>query len=461
MERLWKSDLGDGTYCNPILFADYSDPDVIRVKDTFYMTASSFQYVPGLPILVSHDLVNWKLANYAVDCISAPGYEIPQHAKGVWAPAIRFHEGYFYIYYGMPDEGIFMVRAVDPLGKWEEPVLVLKGKGLIDPCPFWDDDGSACVVHGYAKSRIGFKSHLGIFPMTRDGRRASGEDHILYCGLKTQPTIEGPKVYKRNGFYYIFAPAGGVKNGWQTVLRARQIEGPYEEKIVMRQGSSPVNGPHQGGLVDTGSGEEWFLHFQDCGLYGRIVHLQPVSWENDWPLIGIRKTTDAGEPYLIHVKPKVKNADIPCYLEASDDFDGGGGDGEKRLNLMWQWMGNPAPSFYSLQARDGFLRLYCQNPSGKPSASLWEQANVLTQKLICPFFEAVSCLYTGGLREGCQAGMVMLGEEYAYVAVRKFHTESCFLLIESKNGLSGKEEEIIWKKKIPEDVEKVFFTFTL
>lgn len=203
MERLWKSDLGDGNFKNPVLFADYSDPDIIRVGDTYYLTASSFNYIPGLPILTSKDLVNWKLANYAIDKIDYPGYEIPQHAKGVWAPAIRFHEGMFYIYYGMPDEGIFMVRAKDPLGTWEAPVLVLEGKGLIDSCPFWDEDGKAYIIHGYAKSRIGFKSHLGIFPMSWDGTKAIGEDHILYDGLKTQPTIEGPKVYKRNGYYYI------------------------------------------------------------------------------------------------------------------------------------------------------------------------------------------------------------------------------------------------------------------
>ena len=267
MSLLWKSDQEDGTYKNPILFADYSDPDVIRAGDTYYMTASSFNYVPGLPILTSKDLVNWELKNYAIEKIDEPGYDLPQHAKGVWAPAIRYHEGYFYIYYGMPDEGIYMVRAKDALGTWEKPVLVLAGKGLIDSCPFWDEDGNAYIIHGYAKSRIGFKSHLGIFPMSWDGTKATGEDHILYCGLKTQPTIEGPKVYKRNGYYYIFAPAGGVKTGWQVILRSKNIYGPYEEKNVLHQGNSIVNGPHQGALVDTVNGDEWFLHFQDRGLY--------------------------------------------------------------------------------------------------------------------------------------------------------------------------------------------------
>ena len=138
---------------NPILFADYSDPDVIRVGDTYYMTASSFNYTPGLPILVSKDLVNWELKNYALKNIGQERYSIPRHSEGVWAPAIRYHEGMFYIYYGMPDEGYYVVKTSDPFGEWDEPVCVLPGKGLIDSCPIWDDDGRAYIVHGYAKSR--------------------------------------------------------------------------------------------------------------------------------------------------------------------------------------------------------------------------------------------------------------------------------------------------------------------
>ena len=196
-DRLYLPDLGNGQYQNPILLCDYSDPDVIRVGDTYYMTASSFNYVPGLPILTSKDLVNWTLVNYALPRIPEERFSVPRHAQGVWAPAIRYHDGLFYICYGMPDEGIFMVRTDDPLGEWDAPVCVLAGKGLIDPCPFWDDDGKAYIIHGYARSRIGFKSFLGIFPVSEDGLHAIGEDHILYNGLATQPTIEGPRCTRR------------------------------------------------------------------------------------------------------------------------------------------------------------------------------------------------------------------------------------------------------------------------
>lgn len=465
MERLWKSDLGNGSFQNPVLYADYSDPDVIRVDDTYYMTASSFNYIPGLPILISRDLVNWKLVNYALDRIDYDRYDIPCHSQGVWAPAIRYHEGSFYIYYGMPDEGIFMVRTEDPLGKWEKPVLVLAGKGLIDPCPLWDEDGKAYIIHGYAKSRIGFKSYLGIFPMSWDGTSAAGEDHILYNGVETQPTIEGPKVYKRDGWYYIFAPAGGVKTGWQTVLRSRNVYGPYEEKIVMDQGNTPVNGPHQGGLTDTVSGEEWFLHFQDRGLYGRIVHLQPVIWQNGWPVIGaVGEKKDCGEPCLISKKPDTGMLEEPCYLEASDDFQAG------ELNLMWQWLGNAQPEFFTLQKEDGTplgkLRLYCLNPSGKSDPILWENANVLTQKLVCPYFEATSSVSLEQLEEKEQAGMVMMGGHYAYLGVRILQGKKLLVLAGSVDGKASDgnsimEEVVKVQKELFADQNKLFVRFRM
>lgn len=476
MKRLWNADLGDGTYKNPILFADYSDPDVIRVGDTYYMTASSFNYVPGLPILTSKDLVNWKLVNYAIDKIDYEKYDEPQHAKGVWAPAIRYHEGEFYIYYGMPDEGIFMVKTKDALGKWEEPVLVLEGKGLIDPCPFWDEDGKAYVVHGYAKSRIGFKSFLGIFEMSPDGKKAVGEDHILYNGLETQPTIEGPKVYKRDGYYYIFAPAGSVKTGWQTILRGKNIHGPFEEKIVLHQGNTAINGPHQGALVDTVNGDEWFIHFQDRGMYGRIVHLQPVNWVDGWAVMGENACDYCGEPVAVYKKPNVttvadtetgsvEDTQEVCYLEASDDF------ASEKLNLMWQWLGNPKADFYSLTANPNYLRLYCKNPSGAAEPILWDNANVLTQKLVCPYFMAESCMHIGGLLEKEQAGMVMMGGDYAYLGVRVTDGVKTLILSRSAdkkggaikaNGQSTEKEETVTNlAKLDSKQEKVWLVFEI
>ena len=436
----YQSDLMDGTFRNPILFADYSDPDVIRVGDTYYLTASSFHYTPGLPILISKDLVNWKLVNYALDRVcEAPGigrphedseaiekrFQKPCHSEGVWAPTIRYHDGMFFIFYGMPDEGIYMVRAKDPLGKWEEPVCLLPGKGLIDSCPFWDEDGRAYIIHAYAKSRIGFKSILGIFEMSPDGTRAISEDKFIFDGndpAHPAITIEGPKVYKREGFYYILAPAGGVRQGWQVALRSRNIEGSYEIRTVMDQGNTVINGPHQGGLVDTTAGEEWFLHFQDRGLFGRICHLQPVTWKDGWPVIGIDGTgSGCGEPVFRMKKPQEMNPvqQELSYLESSDDFENG------QIGLQWQWMGNAkgaaadAGKTLYTPLPEGGIGLGALNLSGEEDPVIWHSCNVLTQKLVLPEWISVVRMRTDGLLAGNRAGVTMMGGQYAALYVRR------------------------------------------
>src|SRR3954468_8182629 len=287
LSKVWVADQGNGTYKNPVLNADYSDPDAIRVGEDFYLTASSFEDIPGLPILHSKDLVNWSIIGHAL--LRQPPYqhfETPRHGDGVWAPAIRYHNGEFYIYYPDPDFGIYCIKSKKAEGPWSAPVLVEGGKGLIDPCPLWDDDGNVYLVHAFAGSRAGIKSIVVIKKLSADGLHVLDAGTIVYDGHQLDPTIEGPKLYKRNGYYYIFAPAGGVSTGWQLVLRSKNIYGPYERKVVMDQGTSPINGPHQGAWVTTGSGEDWFLHFQDAEAYGRIVRLQPMRWKDDCTVIG-------------------------------------------------------------------------------------------------------------------------------------------------------------------------------
>ena len=339
----WNGDNGDGTYRNPILYTDYSDPDVCRVGEDYYMVASSFCNTPALPVLHSKDLVNWKMLSYVLDEIDEPGYEKPLHGHGVWAPAIRYHEGEFYVYYPMPDEGIFMCKAKDAAGSWSKPVCVKAAKGWIDPCPFWDEDGKAYLVNGFAKSRSGIKSILHLSPMSWDGTKVLGEGQHIFDGRNTQPTIEGPKMYKRNGFYYILAPAGSVKAGWQTALRSKNIYGPYEERIVMIQGDTNINGPHQGGWVDTPSGENWFIHFQDVGNAGRIVHLQPMRWENDWPVIGKDDGDGFGMPVESWKKPDVGAVYPKVSPDDSDDFSG------ESLGLQWQWNANHRSDWYRME----------------------------------------------------------------------------------------------------------------
>ncbi|MCX4270217.1 MAG: glycoside hydrolase 43 family protein [Lachnospiraceae bacterium] len=410
-KKMWIADNGDGTYRNPILYTDYSDPDVIRVENDYYMVASSFCNSPSVPVLHSKDLVNWNVISYAMEKLPFDYYEKPMHGCGAWAPSIRFHEGYFYVFIPMPDEGIFMCKSDNPFQGWEAPVCVRKVTGWIDPCPFWDDDGKAYMVSAFARSRIGFKSILHMSPIKPDCTETLDDGRHIFDGHETQPTIEGPKLYKRNGYYYIFAPAGGVKTGWQTVLRSKNIYGPYEEKIVMRQGNSPVNGPHQGAWVDTPSGEDWFIHFQDVGNAGRIIHLQPMKWVNDWPVIGINEDeTGCGEPVLTYQKP---NTGVVCEIDApedSDDFDG------EKLGLQWQWNSNYQESWYQMVPKESKIFLYSQ--AVEAGTQLCDVGNLLLQKWPAPEFQITAKIDVSGLIDGDYAGMVSLGGVYNGLALK-------------------------------------------
>lgn len=407
---VWQADLGDGRFQNPILYADYSDPDIVRVGDDFYMTASSFVSSPGLPILHSKDLVNWTIIGHAVDRMPG-GYDgCVRHGDGVWAPAIRYHDGKFWIYFSAPDEGIYMTTAENPAGPWTPLHMVKEVKGWIDPCPFWDDDGKAYLVHAFARSRCGIKHRLKMCGMKPDGTALLDDGEVIFDGEIDHPTMEGPKMYKRNGYYYIFAPAGGVPTGWQTILRSKSVYGPYEDKIVLHQGDTPVNGPHQGGYVDLDSGESWFVHFQDREAYGRIVHLQPMGWENDWPVMGVDINNDGiGEPVLVYKKPNVGKEYPAAVPETSDDFNAA------VLGLQWQWQSNRKEEWYSLEANPGHLRLYAQAlPEG--GSILYHAPHVLCQKLPAPEFAATAKLELN-LAQGESAGLTAFGHDYAYVAV--------------------------------------------
>ena len=425
-----------GSYTNPIIFADYSDPDVIRVGEDFYLIASSFNCVPGLPILHSKDLVNWTIIGHVFQNYPLKEFDKPQHGNGVWAPSLRYHQGEFYVYFGDPDHGIYMSKARKPAGPWSPLQLVQAAKGWIDPCPFWDDDGKAYLVHAWAKSRAGTNSILTINRMRPDGRHLLDEGTVVFDGHAHHPTIEGPKLYKRNGYYYIFAPAGGVKQGWQTVLRSTNIFGPYDDRIVLSQGNTDVNGPHQGGWVETQSGESWFIHFQDRGVYGRILHLQPVKWIKDWPVIGDDKDGNGtGQPVLICRKPDVGRSYPVATPQTTDEFD------SHRLGLQWQWNANYKDKWFSLSKRPGWLRLFSV-PQPERAVNLWPVPNLLLQKLPAPEFTVTTKLDFSKLARGERAGLVIMGVDYAYAAVER--TANGFRLINAvcKNANAAGKENV-------------------
>jgi beta-xylosidase len=250
--------------------------------------------------------------------------------------------------------------------------------------------------------------------MKSDGTGLYNEGKFVFDGQKDHPTIEGPKMYKRNGFYYLFAPAGGVKEGWQVVLRSRDVFGPYEDRVVLHQGNTPVNGPHQGGWVELESGESWFLHFQDAGAYGRVVHLQPMEWALDWPLIGQDMNGDGiGEPVARHRKP-VLGASFPICVPASgDDFRG------DTLGLQWQWQANPKDGWYSLAGGRGCLRLYSFPLPAVEKANLSDAPNILTRKFPAPGFRVDTETELQTTAEGDAAGLIVYGDDYRSVAIKK------------------------------------------
>jgi beta-xylosidase len=405
----WTADLGDGTYRNPVLFADWSDPDVIRAGGDYYLVASSFNRVPGLPVLHSTDLVNWRLLGHALDRLTPESFfATPRHGCGVWAPAIRHHAGRFWICYPDPDHGIYLTTAPDPAGPWTTPRLVLAGRGLIDPCPLWDDDGNTYLIHAWARSRSGINNRLTAYRMTADLGRPLGDGVLVVDGdaIDGCRTLEGPKWYRRDGWYWIFAPGGGVANGWQYALRSRSVLGPYEPRVVLARGGTDVNGPHQGAWVDTPGGEDWFLHFQDLGPYGRVVHLQPMRWRPDgWPDIG-----NAGTPVARHRKPAAGDAGAPaCSPPAGDGFPGG------RPGPQWTWPANPRPGWVLERPGANGLRLACV-PS--PGSDLRALPNTLGQRLAAPRLRAET-----GVRltapAGTRAGLLVLGNVYAWAGLER------------------------------------------
>jgi len=437
VSKVWVADNGNGIYKNPVIHADYSDPDVIRVGDDFYLVSSSFEDIPGLPILHSKDLVNWTIIGHALK--RQPPFDhfsFPRHGEGVWAPSLRYHNNEFYLYYPDPDFGIYLLKSEKAEGPWSEPILVAAGKGLIDPCPLWDDDGQMYLVHAFAGSRAGIKSVLVVKRLNKEGTKTLDEGVLVYDGHESDPTIEGPKFYKRNGYYYIFAPAGGVSTGWQLVLRSKNIYGPYQRKIVMDQGSTPINGPHQGAWVTTQTGEDWFLHFQDKEEYGRVLHLQPMKWINDWPVMGIDKDGDGkGEPVLAYKKPNVGKVYSITTPQESDEFSG------NNLGLQWQWMANPKSTWGFPYPANGVLKLYSDKIPDS-AKNLWDVPNVLLQKFPADeFMVTVKFTFRPNIKiENEKAGLVIMGFSYADLALKTKKDGNYLVYTICKDAVKGKTE---------------------
>ena len=447
--QVWSPDNGDGTYTNPVINADYSDPDVCvgPSGEDYYMTASSFQCTPGLPILHSKDLVNWTIVGYALktlytgDKALEEHFATPQHGAGVWAPSIRYHQGEYYIYWGDPDYGVYMVKTKNPAGEWEAPVCVIEGKGMIDTTPLWDEDGRCYLVNGWANSRGKFASVLCVRELSADGKRAISDPVIVFDGNGTENrTCEGPKFYKRDGWYWIMCPAGGVPDGFQLAMRSKSPYGPYEHKIVLAQGKTNINGPHQGGWVHNKYGEDWFLHFQDKEAYGRVVHLNPVDWSTGWPVMGKK-----GEPVTTYKKPQSSSTTIANPVE-SDEFN------SPVLGKQWQWHAN-YHQFFGMPTAFGTMRIYTHKLS-EGWKNLWEVPNMLLQKTPADEFMVTTKLRFTSKADGQFGGLIMMGHNYQALVVRREGREFKLLVLsceDADRGKAQKEELIATLKPTAED----------
>lgn len=404
-----------GTFTEPVLHSDYSDPDVICVDGEYWMTSSSFNCIPGLQILHSTDLVNWDIVNAALPKMYGPPVSDVQHGNRVWAPAIRYFNDRFWIFWGDPDLGVFQVHADHPAGTWSEPVQVWKGKGIIDTCPLRDDDGRIYLVHAWAGSRAGFKSVLGVCELDAECTQFISEQVMVFDGNKSNDdTIEGPKFYKRNGWYYIFAPSGGVKEGWQMVLRSKNIYGPYEYRTVLHQGKTDIHGPHQGGWVEDAAGDCWFLHFEDRYAYGRVVHMQPMKWTDDgWCTMGVDMDGDGiGEPVSEYRRPAPfpdkKYPRSVSALETRTDFT------HEYIPYNWQWHASPQTDWALMNPSEGCIRLNCiQNP--RRWKNLWDTPNLLLEKIVGPQMQLQAKLSFRASYPGDRTGLIVMGIDYSAI----------------------------------------------
>lgn len=429
-------------YVNPVIQADYSDPDVIRVGGDFYMVASSFNHVPGVPVLHSKNLAEWELINYVFDEIPFDGFDKVQHGNGAWAPSLRFHNGKFYCLIPFPDHGIYVAETADIRGKWSPLRLIAEGEGFEDPCPMWQD-GKCYIVFAFAKSRAGFNSKLAVLETDEELAKEAESYRIIYDGHDIAPKIEGPKFYKRNGYIYILAPAGGVKTGWQVALRSRHIYGKYETKIILMQGDTEINGPHQGALIDLDDGgEKWaFMHFQDMGAYGRVVHLQPAVWRDDWVLCGDVQDENlpgvpvSGGEYPVAVETGYK-------IEASDEFDG------QKLSLVWQTPATRRAEWYEVKRG---LKLNCAYYGGNTLADL---PQLFMQKVPHLNFSVKTKCKLSLANDGDEVGFTVFGREYAYICVVRRGGQN-YLEIR-KGSLGGENDETLCQSQPYDDTYVTF-----
>lgn len=403
-------DQGDGTYHNPVLPADYSDIDCIRVGSDYYAISSTFQFSPGVVILHSKDLVNWSILGHVVSDLTQIGPELNwdrmnRYGKGVWAGSIRYHRKKFWVYFGTPDEGYFMSTAANPAGPWEPLHQVLKSDGWDDCSPFWDNDGQGYLVG--TNFRDNYKTYL--FKLTYDGRQiVKDSGRVINEGSRR----EANKLYKFNGAYYhFFSEHEPSKGRYVMMQRSKNINGPYAEVKQLSHAQRQVMEPNQGGIVQTERGEWYFFTHHGTGAWeGRAASLIPVNWIDGWPILGKVGLDGIGTMVWSGKKP-VPGRPIETP-QSSDEFN------RTRLPPQWEWNYQPRAGKWSLTERPGFLRLRAFQPLKR--GDLMAAGNTLTQRSMRTRENVVTVpLDLGGMADGQVAGLSHFARDYATLGVRQ------------------------------------------
>ncbi|HEU5101353.1 MAG TPA: glycoside hydrolase 43 family protein [Roseiflexaceae bacterium] len=438
----WTADNGNGTFSNPLFYDEFSDPDLIRVGDDFYLTGTTMHAMPGLPILHSTDLVNWQFLGYAFDRLDlGPGFRLEGgqeiYGQGIWAPSFRYHNGTFYIFSNINQHNTQLFRANDPAGPWKRSELK---RSFHDLSVLFDDDGKVCVIWGYAEINFAQLNDdlTEIIP---------GSERTIIA--RDSGMGEGVHFYKIDGRYYIFSAwfAGRMR---MPCARADSPEGPYEvnpeisadEDFGLAEGNrlvKPWDGAafellppdpsrvgrmslHQGGIVDTPAGEWWGFSMMDYNSVGRLTCLSPITWQDGWPYFGL--PGNLKRTPRIWVKPDTGRTGPPSApYQRNDDFSG------LALQPIWQWNHLPDDTKWSLSERPGFLRLY-----SLPAADLWRARNTLTQRAIGPISIPTAVLDASGMIAGDVAGLALLNAPYAWIGVRR---QADRLLIEQFDQTTG------------------------
>ena len=413
------SDNGDGTFTNPVIAADFPDLDLVLVNDTYYMVTTTMFIFPGVTILKSKDLVNWEYCSNAIPrfdinpCYNLDGCNRYRH--GQWATSMKYHNGKFYLMFITLDEGGFICTADKAEGPWE---LKKIPRGFHDPGLFFDDDGRIYVAYGYGQ--------ISITELDKNFT-AIGRDSLIFKG-DLRPGIEGSHFYKLNGYYYLYCTYGGA-DGLQVALRSKNIYGPYEEKIVLKDNTiKGVNfGIHQGALIKTQTGEYWTMLFVDTGSFGRFPSLQPVNWVDNWPIAGIN-----GRGVVTYKKPNVGKTYPIKDFPTSDEFD------KPFLGMQWGWNHNPDSTKWSLTERKGFLRLKTVNVV----KNLREARNTLTQRIFAHYpgsapSKGITKMEISKMKDGDIAGLAVFQDPYAYIAVKKENNKSYIIMVNNGQAIDS------------------------